>query len=533
MTTDDGALYQSTLSDEEKKEFRRDRLKTQILINSANVIDNADAQVLSSLYTPIQNSLNFSLTQLGTITTARALLQAVSTPFWGWLSDKFSRKLILSIGCFLWGIFTIVLGFLANFWGLLFVRALTGLGLAVILPTAQSLIADFFPGKKRGMAFGFLGLTGVLGAIVGTLFATAVGGLTILGFEGWRFVFVVLGALSLALGGGIILFGRDPIRGSSDEEIGDLVSEKTEETYSIELADVKKILTNKTFLLIVSQGVVGLIPWNSILFVVYWFEHIGFNSVLAGVIFAVIAIGAALGNLFGGWLGDKIAKKMPNKGRIMVAQISVFSGIPMMFVIFLLIPREVSALSIVLFISIGIVTGFLISWCAPAANNPIFSELFEPEIRSTAFAIDRLFEGSIAASGTLIVALLAEKLFGYVKPGPGGIGSLTPAELATNVDAIAYALIISTCVPWFLCLILYTFAYFTYPDDRDSCRVRLQDRRVTLERKQDSIAEEEVYSREDYPSEPIYEDAEVQSQEDLKKESSPTDDSDWEDSANG
>lgn len=473
-----------------EKEFLRGRRRTQVLINSANIIDNADAQMLSALYQPIQLSLGFNLTQLGAITTARALLQSASTPIWGWFSDKFSRKKILSLGCLLWGLFTIVLAFLSKFWGLLLIRAMTGLGLAVIVPTSQSLIADYFHESKRGAAFGYIGLTGVLGAIVGTLYATAIGSITILGLEGWRFAFITLGGVSVVLGVFVWIFGRDPIRGRSEEEIGDLVSEQTEEVFTIQLADYKKILTNKTFLLIVFQGVAGLIPWNSILFVIYWFEHIGFNPVLAGITFSVIAIGAAFGNLFGGWLGDKAAQWKPDKGRIMVAQISVFSGIPMMFIIFLLIPREATTTSLILFIFVGIITGFLISWCAPAANNPIFSELFEPEIRSTAFSVDRLFEGSVAASGTLIVALLAEGIFGYVQPDPGGIDTLPQDVLTNNINAIAYALIISTCVPWFLCLIIYSFAYRTYPEDREACKQRLLERKKVLEREGEPIGED-------------------------------------------
>ncbi|MEA2070973.1 MAG: MFS transporter [Asgard group archaeon] len=475
-------------------EFKKDRIKTQVLTNAANIIDNADGQMLSALYTPIQSTLGFSLTKLGAITTARALLQSVSTPVWGWFSDKFSRKFILSLGCFIWGIFTVTLGFLSNFWGLLFIRALTGLGLAVIVPTAQSLIADYFHESKRGKAFGMLGLTGVLGAVFGTLYATIIGEYSLFGFEGWRIAFISVGGLSILLGVFVVLFGKDPIRGSSESEIKNLVDKKTEERYSIQIADIKKIITNKTFVLIVFQGVMGLIPWNSIMFVIYWFEHIGFQSGLAGIAFAVIAIGAALGNLFGGFLGDKAAEWKPDKGRILVAQISVFSGIPMMFVIFLAIPREATTLSLVLFILVGFFTGFLISWCAPAANNPIFSELFEPEIRSTAFAIDRLFEGSVAATGTLIVALLAEYAFGYT-PFPQGGSPMdlpNPVRLA-NIDAIAYALIIATCVPWFLCFIIYTFAYFTYPDDRKRIKEIIKARKTELLALSDLDDQEETF----------------------------------------
>ncbi|NHJ04882.1 MAG: MFS transporter [Candidatus Heimdallarchaeota archaeon] len=453
------------------EDFKKDRTKTQVLINTANVVDQADQNMLPMLYKPVQESTGLGIEQLGYITLARSLLQSVSSPIWGWLADKFSRKIVLSIGCFIWGVFTIVVGALSSFWGMFFVRAFIGLGLAVIFPTAQSLIADYFPKAKRGRAFGLLGLTGIIGAIVGTLFATFLGSIKDLfgydWFDGWRLAFFIMGALSLILGIFIWIFSKDPVRGSSDSEKGEIAQDLSVSKRKFTWSDYKTILTNKTFILIVLQGCAGSIPWNSILWLTYWLEHIGFADVLAGIAFAVIAIGAALGNLFGGYFGDWAAKRWPNKGRIMVAQISVILGIPMMFLIFLAIPREATTAVLIAFIALGIITGFAISWCAPAANNPIFSELFDPEIRSSAFSIDRLFEGSIAASGTAIVAGIAT-LFGFINPPGGLIENLSAAQIATNVDAMAWGVIIATTIPWTLCAIIYSFIYLTYPKDRDN-----------------------------------------------------------------
>ncbi len=474
------------------KKLRRERASTQALINTANIIDQADAQVLSSMYDPIATSLSLTdSTSLGAITTARALLQAVSSPIWGWLSDKFSRKFILSIGCFVWGAFTIILAFLNSYWGMFFVRAFTGLGLAVIVPTTQSLIADYFPQAKRGKAFGVLGLTTVLGAIVGTLYATILGDMTILGFDGWRFVFVSLGIFSIILGVFVVIFAKDPARGLSEEDFDKLKQEKEEEKRTVKLADYGKILSNKTFMLIVAQGIAGSIPWNSILFMILWLETMGVEPFMAGIAFAVVAIGAAFGNLFGGFIGDRAEKWNPNKGRILMAQISVFSGIPMMLILFWIIPDyliipnylelglQLPTNMLYLFIAIGIFTGFMISWSAPATNNPIFSELFEPEIRGTAFSVDRLFEGSIAATGTLIVGLIADHAFGYDKTL-----KVTPAGVVNNVQALGYAMLISTVIPWTICLICYSFIYWTYPKDRDIAKQKMLERTARIQNKE-------------------------------------------------
>lgn len=454
--------------------------KSVVLINSANIIDQADVQLLPAVYLSLEKDLGFSPIQSGLVTAVRALLQSLTTPFWGYYGDKISRKKLLALGCFIWAAFTFLVAFAISFETMLIFRAFSGIGLAVLYPTASSLLADYYPDNLRGRAFGLLGLTGIIGSVIGTLYATSIADTPILGIAGWRFAFISMAVISFILGGLIYIFGKDPIRGSSESELKNLVSEKTEEVYKINRSDIKKILSNKTFDLIVLQGVAGLLPWSSILFIIAWFEYIGFPGIIAAIAFAVIAMGAALGNLLGGILGDKAARWNPEKGRIIIAQISVFSGIPMMFIIFWFIPRTVD--SLLLFIGAGFFTGIMISWAATACNSPIFSELFEPEIRSTAFSIDRLFEGSFAAFGTLIVGWLAETFFGYITPEQGTlIDQIAPTVKNININALANSMLWATVIPWVICLLVYFFVYKTYPADKQRIHNVLKQRKSEIE----------------------------------------------------
>ncbi len=176
---------------------------------------------------------------------------------------------------------TIILGALSTFWGMLFVRALTGIGLAVIIPTTDSLIGDYFPANSRGRAFGLLGLTGVIGVVFGTLFATAiVSSNYIFGIESWRFSFYVMGLISIAIGFLVLFVAKDPQRGLMEG-----LTEKQQAKYQMKGSDFIKILSNKTFMLIVLQGIAGSIPWNAILLMVTWLEYVGFDPLTAGLIF--------------------------------------------------------------------------------------------------------------------------------------------------------------------------------------------------------------------------------------------------------
>jgi len=44
-----------------------------------------------------------------------------------------------------------------------------------VIPSGQSLIADYYPPASRGRAFGALYLTGAVGGMLGSLFATNMG----------------------------------------------------------------------------------------------------------------------------------------------------------------------------------------------------------------------------------------------------------------------------------------------------------------------------------------------------------------------
>jgi MFS family permease len=53
--------------------------------------------------------------------------------------------------------------------------ALNGVGLALMIPNAQSMVADYYSADSRGKAFGMMGLTSATGAMVGALYATNIG----------------------------------------------------------------------------------------------------------------------------------------------------------------------------------------------------------------------------------------------------------------------------------------------------------------------------------------------------------------------
>ena len=85
------------------------------------------------------------------------------------------RGRVLGAGCLLWATATALFSLCSSLSAGASVWAVNGLGLALVIPTSQSLTADYYPPGSRGKAFGTLWLSASLGGMVGGLFATNIG----------------------------------------------------------------------------------------------------------------------------------------------------------------------------------------------------------------------------------------------------------------------------------------------------------------------------------------------------------------------
>ena len=81
------------------------------------------------------------------------------------------------------------------------------------------------------------------------------------------------------------------------------------------------------------QGIMGTIPWNALVFLTLYMQLLGMSDAEASTLMSLFLGACALGGLLGGVIGDKAAARYPFHGRIAVTQFSVFTGIPMSWII--------------------------------------------------------------------------------------------------------------------------------------------------------------------------------------------------------
>ncbi len=428
---------------------RRARSATLIALAFGYFIDQGEAQAMSVLFPTIKALWGLDYTALGTIGTIRNVLQSISAPFWGYASDRLSRKKVIIFGTGIWGVWTLLCGLTQSFGQLLVIRAISGIGLGCLMPATFSLMSDTFPPHRRGRALGALESIGVLGIIIGTL------GLGMLATPAlWRWGFFLLGGFSVVSGILVALFVKEPVRGSSEPELAGKITSEVASSYRVQLSDVPKVLAIPTIWVAILQGLAGSMPWVVMgLYLVTWLvdvrgmtEGIAFDNPRgsATLAFAGIVVGTAFSNIIGGILGDWAETKSPKYGRTIIGQISIVSGIPLTYILF----TRTQSWGFWAFFALCFSTALLISWPGKGAKEPMMQGAVPPELRATAFAMTTFIESGFAALAAYVAGTLADAV-GFTR-----------------------ALLWTIPFPWIVCAILYSGFYWAYP--RDSRRLRAE-----------------------------------------------------------
>eukprot|EP00850_Spirogloea_muscicola_P012445 SM000080S22960 [mRNA] locus=s80:405846:407221:+ [translate_table: standard] len=234
------------------------------------------------------------------------------------------------------------------------------------------------------------------------------------------------------------------------------------------VADARAVAGVPTFQIIAAQGVVGSFPWAALSFCTMWLELVGFTHPGTAMLLGFFVVATSAGGLFGGWLGDAAALRLPNTGRIVCAQFSAGSAVPLAALLLYGLPNNASAP--LLYAATFVIVGFIISWNASSTNNPIFAEIVPEKLRTNVYALDRAVEGLLASFAPYIVATIAEQWYGWRPVQPGMRAQDAQIADRGNARALAGGLFLCTALPWALCCAIYTLLYHHYPRDRDNAR---------------------------------------------------------------
>ena len=298
------------------------------ILTGLNLVNYLDRFVLSAVLPPLQHELGINDGQAGRLVTAFMIGYFVTSPFFGWLGDRFPRKWLIAAGIFVWSLGTVLTGFAPTFVSMVCFRVLVGLGEASYATISPSLISDSFSPQKRNNAITIFYVAIPVGAALGTM----IGGY-IAAHWGWRHAFIWAGAPGLLLALVLLPF-TEPRRGQAEGRASDAAQKPT-------VRDLARLFCIPDYLLVVlgytaytfALGAFGL--WGP----TFLHRVHGVAVDRAGGFFgAVLVVAGLVGTMIGGFAATAWQKRNP-AGYAWTLGLSVLVAVPLSFGAFLMHDR--------------------------------------------------------------------------------------------------------------------------------------------------------------------------------------------------
>lgn len=375
--------------------------------------NNIDRNILGVLLPQIKTEFVLSDTELGLLSgiVFAFFYATLGIPIARW-ADRGDRPIILSLSLLMWSAMTALCGVAQTFWQLALARIGVGAGEAGALPTAQSLIADYFAPEKRAGAMGIFILSAALGYG---------GGLILGGYVaqhyGWRSAFLIVGITGVLMA---------PVSAISLKEPRRVIRARVIiEPFHVAL---KQLFRNPAYRCILCAIVIYFfMGYGALVFIVSLMTRLfDVNVQEAGATFGTISmIGAVVGSLLGGFVSNRLAKRnlanLPRTaGWAMMLYVPVFE--------YALSRSTISAMYIPLFLGV-----MLQNMMSP----PMFSSLYlvcNSNRRATALAIVLLFANLIGLGlGPFITGAISD----YLAPTYGSAESLRWAIMILFIVMLA------------------------------------------------------------------------------------------------
>ena len=276
--------------------YRSYALGLLVVVYIFNFIDRS---ILGILVEPIKRDLGVNDTMMGFL---GGIAFATFYTFLGIpiarLSDKGSRRNVLTVCLALWSGATALCGLAANFFHLLLARIGVAVGEAGASPASHSMISDMFPPERRATALGIY----ALGIPIGTMLGNLSGGWINEALD-WRSAFFLVGLPGVLLAVVVRFTLREPPRGAAEA-----IEVKTEEPPPVKEV-FQYLWARRSFRLIsLGAGLHAFVGYG----VGYWIPAMfsrshGYSTSDMGVALFYLGFASIAGTFLGGYLGDKMA----------------------------------------------------------------------------------------------------------------------------------------------------------------------------------------------------------------------------------
>lgn len=363
----------------------------------------ADQNVMAPNLTPIAREFKLNDEEKdrilgGYIAAAFFLIGAPVSIIVGYFADTSNRVKLMALVVVLGEVPCFLTGFVVSWEQLFWLRALTGISIGGVLPLMFSLVGDFFSAHQRNMASALIGLCMGTGILTGQMLGGLAGPVW-----GWRIPFLIVSIPSICLAIVVFLGAKDPPRGGMEEASRAAVASGESYAGSITCAKVCRIFQVPSNLWIFGTAIASTVPWGAISVFAndYLGENKGLGEQKATVVIIFFGVGAAIGNILGGYCGQLIYNYNRSYLPVYITMITLLGTIPMAIIIDMATPDRMPMLLVM-----ALFGGICLAQSVPNTRAMLLN-INLPETRGTAFAINNLMDDLGKGLGPLIFAFIA------------------------------------------------------------------------------------------------------------------------------
>ncbi len=283
------------------------RYRVLSLLFFLSIITYIDRVCISVAGPRMQKDLNLTPEMWGWVVGAFTLAYAAFEIPTGAMADRIGPRKVLTRIVVWWSIFTTLTGAATNFVVLMITRFLFGAGEAGAYPGSSSSISKWFPTEERAKAHGVVWTASRIGGALSPLLVVP-----IQAAYGWRASFFVFGFLGIIWAVVWYTWYRDhpsQMSGVTQAEM-DVIRAPSSPVAHVGLP-WGEVLKKKNFLLLLLMY--HTYCWGSYFYLSWLHTYLqkgrGFTENEMKIYSTLPFVAGAFGNLFGGWLSDKLVRR--------------------------------------------------------------------------------------------------------------------------------------------------------------------------------------------------------------------------------
>ncbi|XP_078278201.1 protein spinster homolog 1-like [Rhinoraja longicauda] len=315
-----------------------------------NMLNYMDRYIIAGVLNEVQIYFKIDDGLTGLLQTVLTCSYMVLAPFFGYLGDRYNRKILMGIGIIIWSSAVLAGSFVnkSGFWLLILCLAFVGIGQAIYSTIAPTIIADLFTDAKRTWALSFFYIAIPVGSGLGYILGSGMFQLTC----DWHWALRVTPCLCFVAVFLLTFLVPDLPRGAAENHTDSLLSRTSW------LQDLKYLVTNWSFMLssfgaaavTFTTGVLGL--WGPIyLYRARTRQSLGHSKVSStdSIIFgAITCVAGILAIVIGALISRNLRKKNPHADPLICAA-GLLLSTPFLFSVIVVASKSIVATYICIF----------------------------------------------------------------------------------------------------------------------------------------------------------------------------------------